>query len=531
MGKQIERAPARRARLVCETLEERRLLSVSFTFDYSLDVNHFFDTQAKKDLLQEAGQLLASRLGDRLAAITPGGINTWSAVVDDPATGLSDPIPNLSIPADTILVYVGGRSMATGGASAVDDTVGEGGPAGFTATGSQAWVDTVQGRGQPGALAPDNAQTDFSPAVGSITFDTGASWYLGTSASGLGNTQTDFLSVALHELGHVLGIGTAHSWVNRIAPDGTFAGAAAEAAFGGPVPLDAAGEHWAAGTTSGGAEAAMDPVLRLGTRKLFTPLDWAGLQDVGWQVSTTAGAGITVQPAAGLTTTEAGGQAVFRVVLNTVPTSDVTIALVSSNPNAGNTAPASLTFTPANALTPQTVTVTGVDDGAVQGDVPYTVFTQPAVSADPSYDGLDPTDVSVTNLQTDPTPPAPAQPAPTPQPVPSGVVDVTTLTTVLRGKTRSRGGVFRQVLTLTYNGSVPLDGPVSVVFTGLGRKARLLALAGTTHAHAPAGSPYLDLPGGGLTPGETVSVLLRFRVSGGRPPRYGIEVLAGPGDR
>ena len=46
-------------------------------------------------------------------------------------------------------------------------------------------------------------------------------------------------------------------------------------------------------------------------------------------------AGITVTPTSGLTTTEAGGTATFTVVLNTQPTADVTIGLSSSDPTEG----------------------------------------------------------------------------------------------------------------------------------------------------------------------------------------------------
>ncbi len=55
------------------------------------------------------------------------------------------------------------------------------------------------------------------------------------------------------------------------------------------------------------------------------------------------------------------------MVLNTQPTVDVTIALSSSDTTEGTVGPASLTFTNANWDTPQTVTVTGVDDAAVDG--------------------------------------------------------------------------------------------------------------------------------------------------------------------
>ena len=47
-------------------------------------------------------------------------------------------------------------------------------------------------------------------------------------------------------------------------------------------------------------------------------------------------AGITVSPTAGLTTTEAGGQATFTVVLDTQPTANVTIGLVELGSDGGN---------------------------------------------------------------------------------------------------------------------------------------------------------------------------------------------------
>jgi hypothetical protein len=116
-------------------------------------------------------------------------------------------------------------------------------------------------------------------------------------------------------------------------------------------------------------------------------------------------AGITVAPTAGLVTTEAGGTATFTVRLDTLPTSDVTIALGSSDATEGTVSPASLTFTPANGTTPRTVTVTGVDDGVPDGDVAYMAVTAPAVSADPAYDGRNAADVSLTNLDDDMTAP------------------------------------------------------------------------------------------------------------------------------
>ena len=51
----------------------------------------------------------------------------------------------------------------------------------------------------------------------------------------------------------------------------------------------------------------------------------------------------------------------------------------------------------ANWSTPQTVTVTGVNDDIDDGHVAYSIITAAAVSADSNYSELDAADVGVTN--------------------------------------------------------------------------------------------------------------------------------------
>jgi hypothetical protein len=112
-------------------------------------------------------------------------------------------------------------------------------------------------------------------------------------------------------------------------------------------------------------------------------------------------AGINVQPAGPMLTTEAGGSAGFTVALFSEPTSDVNIAISSGDPSEGEVSPVNLTFTPVNWAAPQTVTVTGVDDSIADGNQVFMVLTAPAVSSDTAYSGLDADDVSVTNLDND----------------------------------------------------------------------------------------------------------------------------------
>src|SRR5205814_396504 len=89
------------------------------------------------------------------------------------------------------------------------------------------------------------------------------------------------------------------------------------------------------------------------------------------------------------------------VALTSQPTADVTIGLSSSNTNEGTVAPGIVTFTSVNWNTPQTVTVTGVNDFVVDGSVAYTIVTAPATSADTHYNGLNASDVTVTNTDND----------------------------------------------------------------------------------------------------------------------------------
>lgn len=111
---------------------------------------------------------------------------------------------------------------------------------------------------------------------------------------------------------------------------------------------------------------------------------------------------IIVDPIEGLTTREDGGTDSFTVRLNSMPTADVTIDIRSDNEDEGTVSTDTLTFTPDNALSPQTVTVTGVNDNVFDGDVEYRIVTERAVSDDSSYNRINPPDVEVTSIDTTP---------------------------------------------------------------------------------------------------------------------------------
>ncbi len=106
-------------------------------------------------------------------------------------------------------------------------------------------------------------------------------------------------------------------------------------------------------------------------------------------------------PGHGLVTSESGRAATFTVALGKAPSANVTVPIASSNTAEGVAAPASLTFTSQSWATPQTVTVSGVDDAVPDGNVSYQVNVGPAVSADATYSGKSAPAVTAVNLDDD----------------------------------------------------------------------------------------------------------------------------------
>lgn len=87
-------------------------------------------------------------------------------------------------------------------------------------------------------------------------------------------------------------------------------------------------------------------------------------------------AGISVTPTEGLITSEDGTTAEFDVVLLSAPASNVRISLVSDDPGEGEVMPSELEFDADSWDQPQTVIVSGVDDGVTDGAQPFTIVTE-----------------------------------------------------------------------------------------------------------------------------------------------------------
>lgn len=270
-------------------------------FDYSLDSGNFFGgaNTFRRDLLNRAAEVLTDRLADDLAAIRPVGKAEWIPSIFHPSignpselSGIPISLPkNLTIAANEIVVYAGARDLPGGNR-------GVAGPGTYSfpvASGTSAEIeqilafrDTVIARGEAGGLA--NPQTDIGPWGGSLSFDSQTDWYFGLDPDGIGKNQSDFLTVATHELAHILGfgiefVGATSSW-DRLTSGGFFTGPKARAAFAGAGNVPVSDNHWDASVlTQFNQPTLMAGSIPIGSRQLMTALDFAALDDIGWELT------------------------------------------------------------------------------------------------------------------------------------------------------------------------------------------------------------------------------------------------------
>jgi hypothetical protein len=99
---------------------------------------------------------------------------------------------------------------------------------------------------------------------------------------------------------------------------------------------------------------------------------------------------------------EAGTSDVFTVELTTQPATDVVLTVMSGDQGEVRVTPSTLIFRRSNWNVPQTVTVTGVDDSADDGDQVTPIRIEVvAVVSDDAFDAVPPSTVTVTNEDDD----------------------------------------------------------------------------------------------------------------------------------
>ena len=251
--------------------------------------------------LEAAADVFSANITDDLLPIVPESGNQWQLRIRNPGIPQFEFIDDLVVPADSIILYAGGRDLGGPILGQADGGQIE------SWSGSLEFLDTIRHRGEGSAGSFQQASDDFGPWGGTVTFTsnivvsvdgtpTGFNWHFDETTAGLDGTKFDFQTVALHEIGHVMGFGTSPSYVahrlvggDPLGTENLFTGENSVAVYGGNVPLEgspddlkARPQHWQADLLND--TTVMDTTLRVGKRSVMQPLDWAGFADLGWEV-------------------------------------------------------------------------------------------------------------------------------------------------------------------------------------------------------------------------------------------------------
>ena len=257
--------------------------AVNITLDYTYDEvanggNNFFGSvgSPQRARLEEAAGYFTNNINDSLPALSPGVGETFTIEFINPndTTGANISLSNQTIAQDEILIFVGSDELGINGSGNPILGIGEKSASSINNAGSTLF----------NAYITRDAEASLWGGSLSFDIDNGANstdWYFGSDISGIGANQADFLSTAIHEIAHVMGFGTSNNW-NNLVSGAEFIGTKSQEIYGSSVPLN--GEHWHDSVTIDGLETALDTTISDGTRKLLTRLDYAGLDDIGWEI-------------------------------------------------------------------------------------------------------------------------------------------------------------------------------------------------------------------------------------------------------
>lgn len=246
-------------------------VKLQIDFDYRYDTSGFFDDEARRRTLEAAASSWGQLLADDFPSI-PSGTSVRTRDPQDPGgEGITFAIDR---EIDDILVFVG--------CSEID------GPGGTNAISNHAAaLASVSDSELRNALNLRYRGADFQPWTGWISFDCGQEYFFDDSLDSANDIPagiTDFYSVTMHELAHVLGFGTSDAFVALQATGPIrFTGPSATAEYGGDVPLSSSGTHYQSGVTIDSVPVLMDPSRPGGFRTEPTSLDISALADIGYE--------------------------------------------------------------------------------------------------------------------------------------------------------------------------------------------------------------------------------------------------------
>jgi hypothetical protein len=247
------------------SLADNDVSPFNIQFDYRFDTIGWFTPQRRAAL--ESAALVWERILLDEFADTP--IGTQTPFVVNPQTGNTvgtNDVFVTDVPIDDLLIFVGADDLGIG-------TLAQAGPSGF-------FVNNSRYTG-----------TDFEPWIGSMSFDRLTNWFFDPTpdtAFDIPVNRYDFISVAVHEMAHVLGFTTGINAFDTWRVNNSFNGPNARARNGGvALPLEPGSlSHIRDGYQFGNTgQTLMSPFVGMGKRNLPTVLDIAVLDDIGYLVN------------------------------------------------------------------------------------------------------------------------------------------------------------------------------------------------------------------------------------------------------
>ena len=238
-------------------------MAFDIKFDYRFDTVNFF-TDERKAILEQAGDIWSSYIQDNFDSIPAGETLRFNIRGEEQQVVLEEPI-------DDLIIFISSVEL-----SSEQPTLGEG----------TFYADFVLGSDRAQRIQGD----DFEPWLGTIEFNASYVddlYFDPTPQTGddIPFDKQDFLSLSIHEIGHILGIGVSEAFLSQV-EDGNFTGTQSVALNSGqPVPLDIDLSHIEDGyTLDPSADAVLDKAFTFGERNLPTNLDLAILADIGYDI-------------------------------------------------------------------------------------------------------------------------------------------------------------------------------------------------------------------------------------------------------
>jgi hypothetical protein len=242
-------------------------VKLKIKIDYRFDTKGFFSSPDRRAAVEGAARIWGRLVQDDFPMV-PKGTHVKVRDPEHPA----EPAQSLDIDddIDDLVIFVGSSALVGSTTASSQATAGL---AGIT---DEALAASLEKRFYG---------TPFQPWTGWISFDEGEPWYFDADPDvpkTIPAGKLDFVSVALHEMCHVLGFGTADAF-KALANTGSFDGAKARAAAGGNAPaLTSDHTHFASTVLVSGKRPLMDVSDSAGTRYLPTAVDTAVLEDLGY---------------------------------------------------------------------------------------------------------------------------------------------------------------------------------------------------------------------------------------------------------